>query len=360
VAMHIRCLNCQMVSQVPDDSQGKKALCAKCGLLMQIPVLPAIQRAQRQSAPKLPQTKGNTPNAANEAVTLRTSPPRSPKFPRSVQADNELTEERSSSKMSWIIAAASGGSVLCIGLIVALVMGTWKSNPEVQPVAQSPARKAADAVSPKQDPKQTKEEVKPVPVPPRDPVPIAPKKPADPLTIGPQPANWDVKGNIREDRDTLVLDNNGGEYSVISKKPLPRNFKLVIHCQVEFLKGRQVILRSQDGIWQLLCVRFATPDATAAILERRGNLLQFSDTQMLLWKNAAVLKNERRGNASFRMVLTITKQDGDYAVAVNDEIWLRYHDDQPLSAEESFSIGGYLSRLRLGEVTVIDLGPDKR
>jgi hypothetical protein len=256
--------------------------------------------------------------------------------------------------MPWIIAAAACSGVLFVGLVVSLIVGSWQSNPNVE--LSAPAR---ETTSPSKGPdaqqarKQPKEEIKP---PPPDPGPIEPKKPADPLTIAPKPANWDVKGNVREDRGALLLDNNGGQYSVISKKPLPRNFKLVIKCQVEFLKGGQFIRPSQNGIWQLLCVRFATKDATVDILERRGYLLQFSDTQMLLWRNAAVMKNEGRGNSALPMVLTITKQRSNYTVAVNDDVWLQYHDDQPLNPEERFAIGGYLSRMRLREVTVIDLG----
>jgi serine protease Do len=58
--------------------------------------------------------------------------------------------------------------------------------------------------------------------------------------------------------------------------------------------------------------------------------------------------------------LTITKKGGDYSVAVDGQVILRYKDDQPLSAEERFSIGGYLSRLLLAEVTVIDLSDQKQ
>ena len=63
----------------------------------------------------------------------------------------------------------------------------------------------------------------------------------------------------------------------------------------------------------------------------------------------------RSGNTDYPGVLTITKQGGDITFAQDDKILLEYHDDAPLKGNFRFNLGGILSRLHLGEVSVIDL-----
>ncbi len=194
--------------------------------------------------------------------------------------------------------------------------------------------------------------VKPVPGPldPRDLPVIA--------GIAPRKANWDVTaGTLREDKGALVLDNNGAPYWVTSKAPLPQDFQLVVPCQVEFLKGNQQLQASQKSILRTLCVRFDSADTKSMILERKGSLIQFSHELLLLYKEGErdAVKVEQKGNSEESFVLVITKLGGDYTVAVDGEVLLKFHDDKPLKGGHNFCLGGYLSRLYFGEVSVMKL-----
>jgi serine protease Do len=103
-----------------------------------------------------------------------------------------------------------------------------------------------------------------------EPGPLDPKKLPVLASVAPKAGNWEMKGTIREERGALVLDNNGGKYSATSKAPLPKDFQLVIRCQVEFLKGNQVIRVSQKNILRLMAVRFATNETGADIMREKG------------------------------------------------------------------------------------------
>jgi hypothetical protein len=199
-----------------------------------------------------------------------------------------------------------------------------------------------------------------------EPGPLDPKKLPTPSGIKPKSANWVVsQGEVTEGKGILTVDNNGGMYWLTSKEALPENFQLVIECRVEFLKGKQRIFESQRNILRMLCVRFNTDDSDKDIMERVGNLIQFSHAQITLWKDGEILKTERKGNSDDPFVLTITKQNGTITVAVDGEMVLEYRDEKPLKGSHKFSIGGYLSRMQLGEVYVINLDegkntPDKK
>ncbi len=88
---------------------------------------------------------------------------------------------------------------------------------------------------------------------------------------------------------------------------------MTIRCAVEFFKGKQVLQPSQRNILRMLCVRFATEDTKSDILERKGNLLQFTHALMLFWKEGKVVKSEQVGNLEDPFTLTITKKGGDYS-----------------------------------------------
>lgn len=177
-------------------------------------------------------------------------------------------------------------------------------------------------------------------------------------SIAPKKDNWDATGGeLRENKETLVLEDNGGAYWVTSKTPLPQNFQLVLQCRIEFLKGNQQLQPSQRSMLRTLCVRFDTPDTKSMILERKGSLVRFSHEQLLLYKEGAgdAVKVEQKGNTEEPFVLVITRSGGDYTVAVDGEILLKYRDDQPLKGGQKFCLGGYLSRLHIGDVSVIKL-----
>ncbi|VTS00767.1 2 peptidase : HtrA2 peptidase OS=Desulfotomaculum carboxydivorans (strain DSM 14880 / VKM B-2319 / CO-1-SRB) GN=Desca_2369 PE=4 SV=1: Trypsin_2 [Gemmata massiliana] len=177
-------------------------------------------------------------------------------------------------------------------------------------------------------------------------------------SIAPKKDNWDATtGELREHKGALVLDNNGGPYWITSKEPLPQNFQLVVQCRIEFLKGNQQLQPSQRSILRTLCVRFDSPDTKTMILERKGSLVEFSHELLILSKEGAgdTVKVERKGNSEEPFVLVITKVGGDYTIAVDGEILLKYHDDKPLKGGHKFCLGGFLSRLYVGDVSVIKL-----
>jgi hypothetical protein len=84
--------------------------------------------------------------------------------------------------------------------------------------------------------------------------------------------------------------------------------------------------------------------------------VQFGHTALLLSKDGKVVAKVDQGNTpnkTFR--LAVTKQGGRIEIAVDGKTLLEYDDSQPLAVAGKFSIGGHLSRLYLGDVTVIDL-----
>jgi hypothetical protein len=194
-----------------------------------------------------------------------------------------------------------------------------------------------------------------------EPGPLDPKKLPAPAAIQPKKENWTVvEGNVKESRGELVLDNNGGKYWLASKEKLPENYQIVIVCAVEFLQGRQRIQASQRSILRMLCVRLNTDETDKDIMERNGNLLQFSHELMHLWKDGKDLKTIQTGNPEDPFVLTITRQAGLITVAVDGEVVLEHKDSSPLQGSHRFCIGGYLSRLHLGEVSIIKLEQEKK
>src|SRR5207253_3619398 len=104
-------------------------------------------------------------------------------------------------------------------------------------------------------------------------------------TIPPSTAVWQVvRGEAREDKGLLSVHNDGAPYWITAKDDLPESFQLVLNCQVEFLKGRQVIYPAQQTIFRTLCVRFGADDVTQDIMEHSGTLLQLSQDALLLWR----------------------------------------------------------------------------
>src|SRR5262249_23134998 len=137
----------------------------------------------------------------------------------------------------------------------------------------------------------------------------------------------------------------------------PEDFQVVIRCAVDFLQGGKGVPPSHRSLMRLLSVRFGTDATDKDVLERIGIRVEFSHTLLMLSREGQALKRVEVGNREGAFLLTITKQGGSVAVAVDDEVVLEYQDDRPLRGRSKLSIGGYLSRLHLGDVAVIDLGP---
>src|SRR5207249_514551 len=114
------------------------------------------------------------------------------------------------------------------------------------------------------------------------------------------------------------------------KQELPDSFQISVRCQVDFLRGSEVVYATQRSLLRTLCVRFGTAETERTIMERQGNLIQFSHDMLALWKNNSLLKSERQGNPGGPFLLTMSKQGGDITVAVNGDIWLKHHDDSPI------------------------------
>lgn len=178
-----------------------------------------------------------------------------------------------------------------------------------------------------------------------------------PTTISPRIASWDLgKGKPQEAKGELVLDDHGGPYWVTSRQPLPGNFQLVVSCALEYLQGSQKIDVDHHASLRNLYIRFDSKALDAPIWERKGYLVQFGHKTLALFKDDKLLKSVPQGNVQgkpFR--LSITKQRGQIQIAVDGKTLLEYRDPQPLAGNERFSLGGYLSRLHLGEVTAIQL-----
>ena len=189
-----------------------------------------------------------------------------------------------------------------------------------------------------------------------EPGPLAPGTIPGPSGIAAKKANWEVgAGEVREEKGMLICDNNGGQFWITSKDPLPPNFSLVARCSVDFLQGRTVIRQSQRNIMRTLCVRFDTPDTTQQILEKNGTRVQFSHSLLHLYQDGTVVKTERKGNPEDPFVLSLTKRGTEVTVAVDGVTLLKENVPTLKSGAFKFSIGGYLSRLYLGEVLIAKL-----
>ena len=131
-----------MISQVPDDSQGKAARCPKCGLLIKIPVLSAarpVPPAQAASSPAPPPRVQSVKSL--EAATVLSSQPAvsaadAEPFGFALEARGARPRQRktTSSNLPWIAVAVGGGFLLVIGVVLAAFTGGPKP-PEVSQVA---------------------------------------------------------------------------------------------------------------------------------------------------------------------------------------------------------------------------------
>ncbi|HUY33727.1 MAG TPA: serine protease [Pirellulales bacterium] len=175
-----------------------------------------------------------------------------------------------------------------------------------------------------------------------------------PVTVAPVAANWEASaGRPREEGGRVVHDNRGALFWLTSRAPLPDDFQLVVHCAVEYLLGNQKFDVGQRPSQRNVYIRFGATPGKAAW---SGYQVQFGHTALVLSREGKIVKKIAQGNtANKEFRLAVTKQRGRIEVAVDGKTLLEYDDPHPLAVAGAFSIGGYLSRLHLGEVTVIDL-----
>jgi serine protease Do len=178
-----------------------------------------------------------------------------------------------------------------------------------------------------------------------------------PTSIHPVTTAWEVNaGRPQEEKGQLALDGHGGPYWVTSRQVLPADFQLVIPCALEYLQGSQAIDVTQKTSLRNLYVRFGTAETSAPIWERKGYQVHFGHKVLALFKNGKLVKSVAEGNPQAKPFrLSITKQRDRIQVAIDGRTLIDYRDSEPLTTGERFSIGGYLSKLHLGEVTAIRL-----
>jgi S1-C subfamily serine protease len=194
-----------------------------------------------------------------------------------------------------------------------------------------------------------------------EPGPLKPDELPRVAGIPPKAAAWDIaQGKARERKGVLTLDNDGGKYWMTTREDLPEDFQLTARCAVEFLQGRMTIWASQRSMLRILCIRFGCPDPAEDILGDRGTLLQFTHAHVMLRQDGKVVHREPRGNPGEPFLLTLARRGGEITLAVDGVVVLRHADPDPGRARSRLSIGGYLSRLYLGEVHITALGAGPR
>ncbi|HJT30928.1 MAG TPA: serine protease [Pirellulales bacterium] len=190
----------------------------------------------------------------------------------------------------------------------------------------------------------------------RSPIgPVDPRHLNLPVTIGPQAANWDAgAGRPRDEARRIVIDNHGGTYWLTSRVSLSDNFQLVVPCAVEYLQGSATVGAEPRNLRNIY-VRFGA-DPQSPVPQGGGYLVRFSHAGLTLYRDGKSVKSVAQGNSQQKpLTLSITKQSGDFEIAVDGRVLLQWRDPRPLPVRRPFSIGGYLSRLSLGEVAVVDL-----
>lgn len=187
------------------------------------------------------------------------------------------------------------------------------------------------------------------------PGPVDPKKLPIPKRIAASKKAWDVAHGIAtEEKRILSIDNDGGEYSLVSKDPLPENFQLTVRCLVEFQRGRQVLQPSQRSILRTFGITFGGTNPTKPFLSQDGTAIHWSAEQLLIKRNGEVLISKPVGNSDEPVALTITKQGKLLMVTANGELLVKFLDEN-LKSGEKFSLGGFLSRMYLLDATIVEL-----
>ena len=190
------------------------------------------------------------------------------------------------------------------------------------------------------------------------PGPVAADAMPAPVRIPALLSQWDTQfANARQGPGVVALDRLGGVYWVTPPQTLPKNFVLTIPCQVDFLRGQQVLFATQGDMLRSIYIRWAAPDLSRSIAEADGYTFRFSHSHLVLMRNGYqnVARLAQVGNPDEPFVIVITRRDGVITFSVDDEQLLTWKDEAPLAPGGRFSIGGYLSALILGDVTIADL-----
>lgn len=184
-----------------------------------------------------------------------------------------------------------------------------------------------------------------------------------PQVVRPLAKSWNVvQGRIRDEKEGLVIDNGGGQYWLASQESLPRDYQIIFRFALEFLHGGERIPKGRNSDLRILAVRMDTADVESPVLSRQGLVVRYSHQALSVWQGEKLLQREPKGNSQGKAAtIVITRQGDEVSVALDDQQILSTRVP-PAEAEGSdtrrefpISIGGYLSRLHLGEVTIVDL-----
>ena len=177
--------------------------------------------------------------------------------------------------------------------------------------------------------------------------------------IEPVQRNWSVNQGVSAfDGNGLRLHRNGASFSTNTLETLPENFQLEVPCFVQYLRGDQALPETEAHALRTLSVRFGEPAAAKPIDEEGGYVFRFSQDRLSLKKGTELVGEARVGNPDRSFTLVISRRGGSITFGVDDEVLLRFEDPQPLSSG-SLSMGGSLSSITFGPVTVTDFGAER-
>jgi serine protease Do len=196
-----------------------------------------------------------------------------------------------------------------------------------------------------------------------DPGPLDPSSLPHPVILAPTAANWQLgSGTETFQKNAVTIDNDGGAYWLIAKRPLPRDFRLTFWCTIEYELGDQdVPLGGMNA--NSLFIRFGTQDTLSKISRlTTGYLIQFSARGLHLAKDRdlvaesnLVMKYNPDAPMPAKVLISLKRQGSKISTAVNDEPGLDFDDPQPIDDSGMLCIGGMLSKLTLQSVTLGDL-----
>lgn len=177
------------------------------------------------------------------------------------------------------------------------------------------------------------------------------------LHIAPTVVDWaEANGEVRTGPGGLVIDRGGFPYWIRSRVSLPRNFLLTFSCAVEFLDWGQSLF-GQDWFLRSLIIRWGNQQKITSILNGNGYAVHFSQARMRLLKGSdRELQAAHVGNSPEPMLIQLRQFQNEISVTVNGQTLISYQDPRPSSSVGPLYLGGTLSRLVFGEVSVEDLG----
>ncbi len=182
-----------------------------------------------------------------------------------------------------------------------------------------------------------------------------------PPIVAPSLANWEVVrgANVKEAKESLHIDDNGGPYWAAAKEPLPENFELHLLVRLDVPDKRISIQPSQVGMILSFYIRFGTTDVSEDILKRSGVTIHYGAKQCMLWRDGAVVGRFGEGNTPGFTFVSITHVRDQTRISMDGKVMIEERDGRPITGKHRLCIGGVLSQMDIKQLTVIDLGEAK-